>query len=334
MHILITGHTGFKGAWLTFLLKELGHSVSGIALSPRISSIYANSSLSKLLNHEKFVDIRDFAAVFSFIRDTQPDSIMHLAAQPLVRYSYRDPIFTYETNFNGTLNVLQGSVLADIERTLIITTDKVYTDDNRTYGYSETDNLGGFDPYSNSKALADRLTQSFIQKQQGQFFGIARAGNVVGGGDDGMERLVPDLQKAVRHGEPVTLRNPNAVRPWQFVLDCLNGYVNALLRMDKVVSPIWNFGPEKHYSVQTFADKFISGQKSRVEIKYSADLGELKETEVLILNSSKAKNELDWSPKMNLDATVDSIIEWTSNAEQYGFNKATIFQVKKYLELS
>lgn len=333
MHILVTGHTGFKGAWLTFFLKELGHSVSGLALSPRISSIYANSSLSRLFDHEKLADIREFETVFSFIKDTRPDSIMHLAAQPLVRDSYRDPIFTYETNFNGTLNVLQASVLADIERTLIITTDKVYTGDNRTYGYSETDNLGGFDPYSNSKAFADLLTQSYIQKQEGQFFGIARAGNVVGGGDDGMERLLPDLQKAIKHGMPVTLRNPTAIRPWQFVLDCLSGYLKALLKIDEVVSPIWNFGPEEHYSVQTFSEKFIAGQERNISINYSADADGYRETDVLTLNSSKAQNELNWRPKMNLDATVRSIIEWTRDSEQYGFDKATISQIRDYLEI-
>lgn len=334
MHILVTGHTGFKGAWLTFLLKELGHSVSGLALPARETSIYANSTLSRFLSHELLADVRNFESVYSFTQKTSPDAIIHLAAQPLVRTSYHDPITTYETNVNGTLNILQASVLLNIKKTLIITTDKVYSDEAQTSGYSENDNLGGFDPYSNSKALADLLTQSFIQRQKGQHFGIARAGNVVGGGDDGMERLLPDLLRAVRQGEAVTLRNPNAIRPWQYVLDCLNGYLEALSKIDQVDLPVWNFGPEKHYSVQTFSEKFISVQETHVPIEYSLTQDPLKETDLLVLNSSKARRELNWRPKLNIDETVNAITEWTRDSEQYDFERATISQVQKYLEIS
>lgn len=334
MHILITGHTGFKGAWLTFLLKELGHKVSGISLPPRNSSIYANSNQNKMMKREMFTDIRDYDSCYKFIKNSKPDAIIHLAAQPLVRKSYREALITYETNFNGTLNVLEISISLSIESTLIVTTDKVYEDQKRKAGYVERDSLGGFDPYSNSKALSDLLTQSYINRYPDRNLGIARAGNVIGGGDDGEERLLPDIFQSIKSDSNLFLRNPAAIRPWQYVLDCLHGYFLGLNNIKNVEMPIWNFGPSRHYTVHDFVKIFISKFGQPINITTNVDSDYMKETDYLILNSTKAQNELNWKPKMDLETTIESTLEWYQEAKKDKFSAATTKQVIKYLSLA
>ena len=333
MHYLVTGHTGFKGAWLTFLLKELGHQVSGISLPPRPSSIYANSNQNMLMSSEIFADIRDYESCYEFIKVAKPDVIIHLAAQPLVRRSYLETRMTYETNFNGTLNILEVSTSLAIDSTLIITTDKVYKDQNKKTGYTESDPLGGFDPYSNSKALSDLLAQSYMERHTDKNWGIARAGNVIGGGDDGDERLISDIYYSIESGSHLILRNPLAIRPWQYVLDCLYGYYLAVGHMKKVETPIWNFGPNEHFTVNDFIQVFNSKLGRPISVSKSRDFEFLKETDYLLLNSAKAHNELNWKPTFNFEQTIESTVEWYAESKRTNFTLATSRQVTKFLNL-
>src|SRR5664280_1522972 len=248
MHFLITGHTGFKGAWLALLLLERGHTISGLALEPAPGSLYERARLSELLLRDLRVDIRDGVATQHAIMSVEPDVVLHLAAQPLVRESYRDPRYTYETNALGTLSVLQAvEHTPAVKAQVIVTTDKVYRNVNQIWGYRESEPLGGVDPYSASKAAADLITQSWMAGAGRDVpTAIARAGNVVGGGDVCAARLMVDLVAAFSAGTPVRLRYPEAVRPWQHVLDCLGGYLDlteALLRGESS-GEAFNFGPD------------------------------------------------------------------------------------------
>ncbi|MFZ4497882.1 MAG: CDP-glucose 4,6-dehydratase, partial [Candidatus Nanopelagicales bacterium] len=226
MHYLVTGHTGFKGAWMTMWLTSQGHQVSGLALDPEPGALFETAKLHPLLAHDIRADIRDSANVMDALRVTAPDVVIHLAAQPLVRESYLNPRWTFETNVMGTMNVLEAvQQTPSVKTQLIITTDKVYRNVNQVAGYVEPDPLGGDDPYSASKAMADLLTHSWVTSFGGPPTAVARAGNVIGGGDVCKDRLIPDVIAALASGKAPVLRYPNAVRPWQHVLDCINGYL-------------------------------------------------------------------------------------------------------------
>lgn len=245
MRYLITGHTGFKGAWLAAILKAQGHELVGISLPPLDKSLYKEAKLSDLFDQEYFIDIRNRDEFTKAIKESVADVAFHLAAQPLVRESYKFPIETFETNVMGTLNFLEGIKNSDISAAVVITTDKVYKNKNLTRGYVEDDELGGHDPYSSSKAAADIATQSWIASYETQNISIARAGNVIGGGDWGADRLMPDLVRAFSSSSKTEIRYPNAVRPWQHVADCLNGYIALSRKMlDDHLYGEWNFGPE------------------------------------------------------------------------------------------
>lgn len=228
-HYLITGHTGFKGSWLTLLLRSLGHEVSGFGLTPPAGGLFERAGIAADMRNDQRADIRNRKAVLDFFEKTKPAVVIHMAAQPLVREGYRDPVGTYETNVNGTLHVLEASALTDsVEAQLIVTTDKVYRSSVGGRPYVESDPLGGNDPYSSSKAMADLLAQEYLQNRRSKPGAIVRAGNVIGLGDVSGERLIPDIQRAIDGGEPVEVRYPGAVRPFQHVLDCLVGYLAIL----------------------------------------------------------------------------------------------------------
>jgi CDP-glucose 4,6-dehydratase len=299
MHFLVTGHTGFKGAWLTLMLTQQGHTVSGLALEPAPGSLYERARLSQLLLGDLRVDIRDVATTHNAITAAKPDVVLHLAAQPLVRESYRNPRYTYETNTLGTLNVLQGVELTpSVKAQVIITTDKVYRNLNQIWGYRESDPLGGVDPYSASKAAADLITQSWMKASGSSVpTAIARAGNVIGGGDVCADRLMVDLVAAFSAGHSVRIRNPDSVRPWQHVLDCLNGYLNltdALLRGESS-GETFNFGPDTDSLVRVGAVArdvaALWGTDSLVEL----DPGPHDhEAAILALDSRTAELKLEW----------------------------------------
>lgn len=313
MHYLVTGHTGFKGSWLSLLLAARGHTVSGLALDPVPGGLFERAGLAEMIERDLRVDIRDAAATARAVADVSPDVVIHLAAQPLVRESYREPRATFETNAMGTLSVIEAvQNTPSVKALLVITTDKVYRNVNQEAGYVETDPLGGADPYSASKAMADILTQSWVRSFRGVPTAIARAGNVIGGGDVCEGRLLPDLIDAFSAGTSPRLRYPASVRPWQHVLDCLNGYLtltDALL--DGRGLGEWNFGP---------------GPDSFVDVAHVADLvsslfgggttwvideGEHPhEAGLLALDASKAQRELGWRNKLGFAEGVTWAVDW------------------------
>lgn len=309
MRYLITGHTGFKGAWLSAMLKAQGHDVVGISLPALDKSLYKEASLSALFSHEYFLDIRNGSEFKKAIVDSGAEAAFHLAAQPLVRESYRTPIETYETNVIGTLNFLDGIRETDIKASVVITTDKVYKNKNLRRGYTESDELGGHDPYSSSKAAADIATQSWIASFDSKNVSIARAGNVIGGGDWAADRLMPDLVNAFSIGAPAIIRYPNSVRPWQHVTDCLAGYLSLSEAMfSKGVTGVWNFGPtvDTDAKVSAIADLAVSAWGDKASWKLAID-PQLHEAEYLLLDSSKARKVLGWEDKLD----YGTAIEWT-----------------------
>jgi CDP-glucose 4,6-dehydratase len=312
MHFLITGHTGFKGAWLSLILQQRGHLVSGVSLAPEVGSLFERANIGKHLENDIYCDIRDLTKLTTSFKKINPDVVIHLAAQALVRESYRNPIVTFETNLTGTLNVLQASQqIGSLKAQLIVTTDKVYKNVSKSSGYVETEALGGQDPYSASKAMADIATQSWLSSFENAPTAIARAGNVLGGGDVCVDRLMPDLIHSYSSGITPKLRAPNSVRPWQHVLDCLNGYLTLVdAVIENKADGAWNFGPDENQS-KTVADVAnIAAKVWGVEKSWENDSGNHPhEASMLILNSKKARTNLGWSDKLSFEETI----EWTTN---------------------
>ena len=319
MHYLITGHTGFKGAWLSLMLAQRGHKVSGISLNPEVGSIFEHASIGNYLENDIRLNILDAERLLSVFKEIKPDVVIHLAAQSLVRVSYRKPVETFETNVMGTLNVIAASrELKDLKAQLIITTDKVYKNTGKISAYTESDPLGGQDPYSASKAMADIATQSWLSSFDNPPTAIARAGNVIGGGDVCADRLIPDLINSYSRGLTPKLRAPSSIRPWQHVLDCLNGY---LLLVEKIISGsargAWNFGPDESQS-KTVADVAeIAGALWGAEKNWESDLGiHPHESTRLVLNSKKARKQIGWSDKLSFEESVEWTINWYKNVHE------------------
>lgn len=340
MHVLVTGHTGFKGAWLVLMLAERGYSVSGLALDPVPGALYERARLAELLVHDLRIDIRDANATYGAVDAVRPDVVIHLAAQPLVRESYRDPRATYETNTMGTLNVLEAvDRVPGVRAQLIITTDKVYRNVNQIWGYRESDALGGVDPYSASKAAADLLTQSWMAISSTRVpTAIARAGNVIGGGDVCADRLMVDLVAAFSAGRAVSLRYPEAVRPWQHVLDCLNGYLDladALLR-GEASGEAFNFGPgaASFVPVGAVAEAVASlwGEAASV----SVDGGDhVHEATLLALDSRKAELRLGWRSRLGFEEALEWTVAWEKRVRADEDPQAvTLAQIREFAALS
>lgn len=313
MHVLVTGHTGFKGAWLCHMLLSRGHQVSGLALDPEPGSLFDRSDLGSRLEHDVRCDIRDGEATVAAIADISADAVVHMAAQPLVRTSYVQPRWTLETNVMGTLSVLEGVSASDtVQAALMVTTDKVYRNIGQRAGYVEDDPLGGHDPYSASKAMADVLVSSWTASFPGCPVAVARAGNVIGGGDVSADRLLPDLVRAFAAGRPATLRYPDAVRPWQHVLDCLSGY---LLLLDALLAGggtgAWNFGPDpdSFRTVGQAAD--VAARAWGPGASWTTDPAEHPhEATLLTLDATRARRELGWHDRLDFEAAIDWTIEW------------------------
>jgi len=313
MRYLVTGHTGFKGSWLTLLLKARGHTVSGLALDPAPGGIFERARIAQLLESDARVDIRDADATARAIANAAPDVVLHLAAQPLVRESYRQPRVTFETNAMGTLNVLEAvQRTPSVKALVVITTDKVYRNVNQVAGYVESDPLGGFDPYSASKAMADLLVQSWVRSFPGVPIAVARAGNVIGGGDVCDGRLLPDLIEAFATGQAPLLRYPASVRPWQHVLDCLNGYLtlaDALLAGNGTGE--WNFGPGPDSFVDVAAVAELVASLYAAPVPWIADAGDHPhEAGLLALDARKAESELGWHNKLTFTQSVGWTVAW------------------------
>lgn len=315
MHFLVTGHTGFKGAWLTLLLNRLGHRVSGLSLGPVPGALYSTANLRTVLTHDLRVDIRDATELNEAFETIRPDIVIHLAAQPLVRRSYREPRFTYETNVMGTYNVLEAAQnIGGLLALVVATTDKVYRNINKVEGYREDDALGGDDPYSSSKAMADLLTQSWVKSFPRVPTAIVRAGNVIGGGDASEDRLLVDLIQGFEQGKNVPIRYPDAVRPWQHVLDCLNGYLfvtKALLEGHGAGA--WNIGPDQRsfVPVREIASAAASLWGNTASWADCSDKGHPHEAGLLALDAGKATHELKWRDIIPYPKSLEWTIEWS-----------------------
>ena len=336
MHYLVTGHTGFKGAWLTALLIARGHSVSGISLNPEPGSIFEKSHLLDFLAHDFRMDIRNAGEMENAFKDIEPDVVIHMAAQSQVIKSYEFPVETFETNVTGTLNVLNGiNSIPNLKAALIVTTDKVYKNIGTLHRYHENDALGGSDPYSASKAMADLLTQSWQKSFETIPIGIARAGNVIGGGDHSPNRLIPNLMEKLMVGESPVIRNPASIRPWQHVLDCLNGYlfiVEHLLGRNE--NSVWNIGPSEEVcrNVEDVTNLVISKVAPEKKWIQSSEHFPLEE-KMLLIDSSKARNELLWSEKYDFETSVNKSVEWYSRSCEVGITEYIFDEVRTFLEI-
>ncbi len=320
--VLITGHTGFKGAWLSILLNELGADIYGLSLPALPKALFTEANIESKVTSYKG-DIRDPEVVVNVIKEVKPDVIFHLAAQALVRDSYEDPLNTYQVNVIGTLNILEAvrKHMSSCQLALI-TTDKVYNNLEWHYPYRECDELGGHDPYSSSKSCMELLISSYYKsyfEANNQFKLLAlRAGNVIGGGDWAKDRLVPDIIRAVRNGVSVKLRNPNATRPWQHVLDPLYGYMTAIViqgRGKLSAFETFNFGPEKTdgLTVEDFTKAAIQiFEKGSYDIDSDSHPHEAK---MLRLDISKAKDLLKWRPQYDEQKSIEHTIRWYKETE-------------------
>ncbi|MFH1728386.1 MAG: CDP-glucose 4,6-dehydratase [Pseudomonadota bacterium] len=335
--ILVTGHTGFKGAWLIIWLQKLGAKVIGYSLKN-----YPNDLLFKETKiSSKITDVRGNITDFETLRKTfeeySPEIVFHLAAQPLVRKSFDEPVDTLKTNIMGTTNVLECIRLTDsVKVGVIITSDKCYKNVEQVHGYKETDVMGGYDPYSCSKGcvelIVDAYRNSFFKKQN-KFVASARAGNVIGGGDWSEDRLIPDCVKALKNNVPIKIRNPKHTRPWQHVLEPLSGYIVLAEKMfkEQKYDEAWNFGPNIQ-SIKTvgeivslLVDRWGAGEWidcSKPDDKHEANL--------LSLDISKSYFILGWKPKMNLEKTINYTIDWYKRAENENAYELCMQQIEEY----
>lgn len=323
--VLVTGHTGFKGSWLTRTLISWGADVTGISLPPHTSpSMYAVLNLEKDI-HNHFVDIRDYPALEQVFNREKPEIVIHMAAQAIVKVSYDDPLRTYESNIIGTANILQAiRNTPSVRSGVIITSDKAYDNVEWVYPYRETDKLGGQDPYSASKGAADIIAQSFIKSflssETSPLLAITRAGNVIGGGDWSPYRIIPDIIRSVyEFKKPVVIRSPTAIRPWQFVLEPLSGYLllaRKLYEGEKQLATTWNFGPrdENFVPVSEILErglKILGSGSFELEKERN-----FHEATLLKLDISKARTLLRWHPQFGLEETMEFTFGWYRNYYQ------------------
>ncbi|MHA8072220.1 CDP-glucose 4,6-dehydratase [Aquirufa ecclesiirivi] len=320
--VFVTGHTGFKGSWLCSMLSVLGAEIAGFSLAPSTEPSHFNLLAER--SNSTIADIVDANLLHEAILTFRPEIVFHLAAQPLVRESYHNPVNTYQTNVIGTLNLLEAvRNCSSVKSVVIITTDKVYENKEWIYPYRENDQLGGYDMYSSSKACAEILTQSY----QRSFFNLntypekhqvliatARAGNVIGGGDWSKDRLIPDIIRATIKNEKTVIRNPSAIRPWQHVLDCLKGYLilgKALLEGKKEFAEAWNFSPYSFESrtVQEVASISMQVWPS-IQFEIEKNISHHHEAGLLKLDNSKAISRLHWTPKWNTKKAIEETINW------------------------
>lgn len=313
MKALISGHTGFKGSWLSLLLARRGQTVAGIALDPEPGALFSVAQMDEGLVANHRMDIRESSALGAAVMETQPEMFFHLAAQPLVRESYRNPQDTFSTNVMGTMNVLEAiRQTPSVRAQVIVTTDKVYRNVGKREGYVESDPLGGDDPYSASKAMADILARSWATSFRVPPMAIARAGNVIGGGDISHDRLLPDLMRAFAEGRRARIRFPSAVRPWQHVLDCLNGYLllsNSLLT--GIGTGAWNFGPPSQNVVSVGEVADIAAHLWGADARWEVDGDDHPyEAAFLTLDSTKARTQLGWRDKLGIEESIAWVVEW------------------------
>jgi CDP-glucose 4,6-dehydratase len=341
--VFLTGHTGFKGSWLSLWLASMGAKVIGYALAPNTTpNLFEVLAIDSLIEKSHIADIRDLAGLQKAMSEAKPDVLIHMAAQPLVRYSYANPVETYATNVMGTVHVLESTRAIDsVRASVVITTDKCYENKEWVWGYRENEPMGGFDPYSNSKGCAELVTAAYRQSYFSSSNSIhnvasARAGNVIGGGDWSEDRLIPDAIKAFEANRPLMIRNPFATRPWQHVLEPLSGYLilaQALYEQGSDFASGWNFGPrdEDNRAVQEVVDLLISGWGDAARWEKEG-LEQPHEANLLKLDCSKARTQLGWTPKWNLETAVQKIIEWQKAFQaQENMKEVSLVQINQYM---
>ena len=346
--VLVTGHTGFKGSWLSIWLHELGAEVIGIAQVPYSErDNYVLSGIGRKITADLRADIRDGEQLKSLFRTWQPDIVFHLAAQPLVRLSYEIPVDTYETNVMGTIHVLEAIRATDsVKVGVMITTDKCYENKEQIWGYRENEPMGGYDPYSSSKGAAEIAIASWRRSffnpddyaRHGKSIASVRAGNVIGGGDWALDRIIPDCIRALESGNPIEIRSPRAIRPWQHVLEPLSGYLLLAQKMWNAPADYcegWNFGPrlESISTVWEVAQKVIENYGSG-ELKDISNPNALHEAKLLMLDISKAKFRLGWEPRMNLSQCVALTVDWYKRYRQEEVYEVCVEQIGRYLNNS
>jgi len=339
--VLITGHTGFKGSWLTLWLLLLNANVTGISLPAKKRSLFKVSSLDTEIHNNICCDITDNLRFSKVIQSVNPEIIFHLAAQAFVRESYHSPLETFATNVMGTANLLEAARQCDTKSIVIITSDKCYKNLNWPWGYRETDALGGKDPYSASKACAEIVASSYRDSffsQNKTYIATARAGNVIGGGDWGKDRLIPDIITAFVEDKSPVIRYPNAIRPWQHVCDPLWGYMllaENLYQNGQLYADAFNFGPfdTSNKTVGWIADYLHKKWKGSKPYSLSQDENP-SESSVLKLDSSKARENLPWNPKLSLSQALDWTVEWYQEwVDGLNMKDITYQQIQKHMEL-
>lgn len=344
--ILVTGHTGFKGSWLSIWLHELGAEVIGIGLDPFTErDNYVLSGIGNKIKADIRADIREGERMKEIFAEYQPEIVFHLAAQPLVRLSYDKPVETYETNVMGTINIMEAIRSTDsVKVAVMITTDKCYENKEQIWGYRENEPMGGYDPYSSSKGAAEIAISSWRRsffnpadygKKHHVSIASVRAGNVIGGGDWALDRIIPDCIKALEAGKDIDIRSPKAIRPWQHVLEPLSGYMLLAQKMwDEPTKYCegWNFGPlpESISTVWEVASKVVENYGSG-KLNDVSDPNALHEAKLLMLDISKAKFQLGWEPRMNISQCVELTVDWYKRYRNKDVYNLCLEQISQYL---
>lgn len=344
--VLVTGHTGFKGSWLSIWLHELGAEVIGVGLEPYSErDNYVLSGIGKKIKADLRADIRDGEKMKMIFHEYQPEIVFHLAAQPLVRLSYVIPVETYETNVMGTIHVMEAiRETKSVKVAVMITTDKCYDNKEQVEGYVETDPFGGYDPYSSSKGACEIVIQSWRRsffnpedygKKHTVSLASVRAGNVIGGGDWALDRIIPDCIRALEEQKPIEIRSPKSVRPWEHVLEPLSGYM--LLAQKMWESPTeycegWNFGPEAE-SVSTVWDVAMALVKNYGEgnLKDVSGPNALHEAKLLMLNINKAKKRLGWYPRLDMNACIQLVADWYKRYKEEDVYGICVEEINQFL---
>ena len=319
--VLVTGHTGFKGSWLSLWLKELGANLIGYSLAPNTTPNHFD--LLDLDMHSIIADIRDFKNLYEVVSKYKPDIVFHLAAEPIVRESYDDPVNTFSANMMGTVNILEACRLVNsVQALLVITSDKCYDNKEWYWGYREIDPLGGKDPYSASKACCEIITNSYREsffnlenytKTHNTLVASCRAGNVIGGGDWSVDRLIPDIVKSYYENKSLCIRNPHSVRPWQYILDCLNGYLNLgvkLLEGEKDYADAWNFGPLNNRLISVGDTiNIVKDRYKDLNVIFNK-VDDKQEANLLKLDSGKSYEKLNFNPKYEGNSAILFSLNW------------------------
>lgn len=337
--VFLTGHTGFKGGWLSLWLHKLGAEVHGYALAPNTTpNLFTVANVSNCLASSTIADIRDPSALNAALQASGADIVFHLAAQPLVRYSYESPVETYSVNVMGTVNLFEAIRKTNSVKAVVnVTTDKCYENREWVWPYREDEAMGGYDPYSSSKGCSELVTAAYRRSffaSSGVSVATARAGNVIGGGDWSSDRLIPDFLRAIDANQTLSVRSPGAIRPWQHVLEPLSGYLvlaEQLYSQGGQFAEPWNFGPsdEDARNVEWIVEQLVASVPEAIWQR--DEKPQPHEANYLKLDSSKARTYLDWQPRWNLKTALDSIISWHENWHQgKNMHDFTLNQIAKY----